>query len=134
MEECADGSDEGEDAGCDYAAYFTYSDNGYCPADKFFCYEDGSCIDRNKRCDGNSDCPNGSDEDRDQNCELKIRNITCGVDNGNLFNITDRWPEENDTYHKVWTGMFRCNNGQCINASYACDGTIGMFLSHLYLL
>ena len=127
VKDCKDETDEGAIAGCDYAAA------NYCPDDKFLCIEDGSCIDASKRCDGNLDCPSGWDEGRSQNCSAVIRAKKCSND---TFNQTAKYPELNDTYHIYWSGKFKCNNGQCIDARFACDGITGIqlfFLSSLLL-
>ena len=39
---------------------------------------------------------------------------------------TAKYPELNDTYHIYWSGRFKCNNGQCIDARFACDGQTGL--------
>ena len=40
-----------------------------CPDDDFQC-NDGTCISIQSRCDGYTDCPEGSDEQNCQNCKL----------------------------------------------------------------
>ena len=116
VEDCSDGIDEGIFAQCDYAAF------NYCPDKRpFQCVEDGSCLEISKKCDGIINCPEGSDEGRSQNCAEVIRQIDCGE-----MNITDLYPNSNNTYNKKWRGFFKCNNGQCIDARYACDGQAGL--------
>eukprot|EP00485_Elphidium_margaritaceum_P020566 CAMPEP_0202726312 /NCGR_PEP_ID=MMETSP1385-20130828/184548_1 /ASSEMBLY_ACC=CAM_ASM_000861 /TAXON_ID=933848 /ORGANISM="Elphidium margaritaceum" /LENGTH=1178 /DNA_ID=CAMNT_0049392531 /DNA_START=45 /DNA_END=3579 /DNA_ORIENTATION=+ len=117
--DCNDASDEGvgELVSCTYSA-----ETMNCPEKNFLCVEDGACIDEDKRCDGILDCPGGSDEGREQNCTDVIALKKCS---DTQFSITDKYPNLNDTYHKVWSGRFKCANGQCIDAHYACDGVLG---------
>jgi len=123
IEDCRDASDEGTSSGCVYSA-LTMScpfdaENNQSATNTFLCVEDGSCIDYSKRCDGILDCPEGSDEGREQNCIQVIELIKCS---GQPFTISDKYPNTNNTYHKNWNGTFKCNNGQCIDARFACDG------------
>ena len=88
-----------------------------CPDNKFMCLSTGSCIDINKRCDGILDCDDGSDESRQQNCSQQIANINCGNN--------PKWFYADNGLHKLSdSGMFKCNNGQCIKGQYMCDGII----------
>eukprot|EP00486_Rosalina_sp_Unknown_P011034 CAMPEP_0201592538 /NCGR_PEP_ID=MMETSP0190_2-20130828/190405_1 /ASSEMBLY_ACC=CAM_ASM_000263 /TAXON_ID=37353 /ORGANISM="Rosalina sp." /LENGTH=616 /DNA_ID=CAMNT_0048051353 /DNA_START=818 /DNA_END=2668 /DNA_ORIENTATION=+ len=113
VKDCLDGSDEGDVAGCIYQGGL---ENDYCPeTDPFMCIEDGSCLDASKQCNGILDCEDGSDEGRSQNCQSVIKARKCEPE----FNVTAK--TINSTY-KVWGGKFKCNNGQCIDAKYACDG------------
>eukprot|EP01084_Bolivina_argentea_P284045 486670_1 len=106
--DCKDGSDE----------LFVVALNAN---DSFRCVSDGLCIAESKRCDGVLDCNDGSDEGRDQNCSAKIADITCG-DPDIISSFEYKYPD--DVYHlKVSNGsMFKCNNGQCIDGKYLCDG------------
>ena len=61
------------------------------------------------------DCLGGTDEGRHQNCSQRISEIKCGA-----LNISNK-----DSYYKQWSGEFKCSNGQCIDAKYACDGVAG---------
>ncbi len=131
--------DEGELGQCDYAASLlayidengTVTGRGYCPEDSVQCFGTGECIDESQLCDGIIDCTDGSDEGRARNCTSFLKSQRCNKHASNDFsihyadlftvgvNVTD--------FHQTWDGLFKCNNGQCINAEYACDGQTGMF-------
>ncbi|GFT68034.1 hypothetical protein NPIL_358801, partial [Nephila pilipes] len=67
-----------------------------CKKDQFTCTE-GECISSLWRCDGESDCADGSDE---ANCNT----TACNAET-----------------------QLRCDNGQCIPKSWACDGAPDCF-------
>eukprot|EP01083_Nonionella_stella_P067475 178522_1 len=136
VSDCDDGSDEFDGDGhpiCDYLKIVcpgsdastyavdcdTEEDTDCHPEEPshFMCESDGSCIPFAKRCDGVVDCDDGSDEGRAQNCQLVISKIECS----NQLNITTL----SDEYSQKWSGYFKCTNGQCIDAQYACDGVPG---------
>lgn len=62
-----------------------------CDPSKFFC-ANGKCISKMWSCDGDNDCGDNSDEDKN----------FC-------------------TYHSCSPSEFRCNNGRCIFQSWKCD-------------
>ena len=92
------------------------------------CVEDGACIESDKQCNGVLDCPDGSDEGREiQDCLKVNQDRNCSKLYGE-FNVTTRAVGDgtNSTYFQEWTGSFKCGNGQCIQAKYACDGVTGL--------
>ncbi len=92
-----------------------------CPYDHFSCISSGVCLPNEKKCDGILDCEDGSDEGRGHNCSDVIAQLHCEK----LVISYEYLHGHDDTFHQVWSGQFKCNNGQCINASYACDGIAG---------
>eukprot|EP01084_Bolivina_argentea_P234908 395438_1 len=110
--DCRNGEDEHMQ--CDYSLIT-------CPDDMFMCKSTGTCIEEKKQCNGILDCDDGSDEDHSQNCAVKIANISC---NENGFPIFQK-RNDSDWYQTISNGMFKCNNGQCIEAKYMCDGVPG---------
>eukprot|EP01084_Bolivina_argentea_P005058 9567_1 len=124
VKDCISGEDEGENSvshheshdhdTCDFSLV-------ECPPDYFMCLSTGECLPNFKTCDGILDCEDGSDEGRTHNCSQKIIAKHCEelVISYNFMHGHD------DRFHQSWSGQFKCNNGQCIPAEYACDGIPG---------
>eukprot|EP01083_Nonionella_stella_P067559 178759_1 len=93
--------------------------------------DEGFCIPIQDQYNGVFDCEDWTDEghapfrmdilnNRSQSHQM-TESISVRCDESE-FDIIQRYPSSNDTYHKQWIGVFMCDNGQCIDASYACDG------------
>merc|ERR1712064_173917 len=95
MGDCSDGSDE-QNCPVSSAKPQPSPTESYCPYWKFRC-NNGQCINQYQKCNGHTDCYDGSDE---WNCATT--------------------PKPSTSYCPYW--KFRCNNGQCIYKYQQCNG------------
>ncbi|XP_026179512.1 low-density lipoprotein receptor-related protein 8-like isoform X2 [Mastacembelus armatus] len=86
IDDCGDGSDE----------VFCQK----CPTGFFTCGTPGTCLPRNKLCDGRTDCKNGWDETQD----------LCGLTQPQPWTSPTCLPSE-----------FKCGDGECILRAWRCD-------------
>ena len=87
--DCVDGEDE-----IDCGDITVDNRTEVCKADEFACLEHHFCVHSSWTCDGDRDCPDGSDEGQ----EVCKDGVGCESDE------------------------FRCGDGQCIPANLYCDG------------
>nr|XP_006821841.1 PREDICTED: basement membrane-specific heparan sulfate proteoglycan core protein-like [Saccoglossus kowalevskii] len=102
-----------------------------CSPGEFQCQNQLQCIDERRRCDGRSDCNDGSDEQL-PSCPVRCNSqeFTC-ADLRRCIPIiqhcdgTNDCADNSDEYNcpeVCITGQFQCLSGQCIGSIQYCDG------------
>ena len=111
-----------------------------CDSSQFRC-SDGQCIRASRKCNGDGDCSDGSDETTEV-CGTKCENVTGGgfaCSDGKCIKAswkcdwawdcsdgsdqtTEVCPHFGAKCENVTGGGFACSNGQCIRASLICNG------------
>ena len=82
-----------------------------CGENEFRCLNRFYCIHNSWLCDGDNDCPDGSDESVDQ----------CGNMDGTGFGSLSQVPGAIDG-SPCRTDQFQCDSGQCIPGHLQCSG------------
>ncbi|XP_062138201.1 putative vitellogenin receptor isoform X1 [Drosophila sulfurigaster albostrigata] len=136
--DCADASDEANCELVNGGATKTRI-NIKCAIDEFTCHNGEQCLEKSKRCNGQKECSDGSDEDH---CAQFDRTKLChdhqhACDNGKCVDYslmcdgTDDCGDNSDELAascarpaKCGVGMFQCSSGSCIASGWECDGKI----------
>ncbi|XP_040264089.1 low-density lipoprotein receptor-related protein 8 isoform X2 [Bufo bufo] len=105
-----------------------------CMETDFTC-DNGHCISARWKCDGEEECPDGSDESEATCSYMKqtcaAEKFSCGESSNKCIPATWRCDSERDCENGVDEkdcptgcprGEFQCRNKFCISASFVCDG------------
>ncbi|XP_075924095.1 uncharacterized protein LOC142925112 [Petromyzon marinus] len=95
-----------------------------CAIGEFSC-GGGQCIPSLYRCDGDADCPDGSDEGRCTDCppdSFQCGNGACTSPSFVCDGADDCGDYSDEQNCSCAIGEFSCGGGQCIPSLYRCDG------------
>uniref|UniRef100_A0A087XJC0 Si:dkey-88l16.3 n=1 Tax=Poecilia formosa TaxID=48698 RepID=A0A087XJC0_POEFO len=115
----------------DFFSFQLAATDSDCPAGQFPCMDSVGCVDASARCDGQKQCPTGSDEencpategclDSEWMCGNRIcipKELHC---NGQNDCVDDS--DEEDCGKCSENGL-RCPEGKCLSAEHRCDGQV----------
>lgn len=101
---------------------------------------DGWCINKKLFCDGHDDCEDGFDEigcliDNASNVTCAVEEFQCTSDPSMCVKFEDVCNdiadcpkgEDERNCQKCSANRFHCDNDQCINSQWVCDGKVDNF-------